>query len=154
MAATTLNGPGEVRGALGRHLGHSDWLTITPTQIDRFAEATSLDGRSNDADADADADARASSVTTVPDLFVLSLSNLFLPQIVEVQGFALGVNYGTGSIRFPAAAATGSRIRGGAELIEVKPVAGGLQTTIRITIEIEDGDEPAAVIDSLSRWLD
>jgi hypothetical protein len=150
MAATTLNGPGEVRGALGRHLGHSDWLTITPTQIDRFAEATSLDGRSNDADADA----RASSVTTVPDLFVLSLSNLFLPQIVEVQGFAMGVNYGTGSIRFPAAAATGSRIRGGAELIEVVPVAGGLQTTIRITIEIEDRDEPAAVIDSLSRWLD
>ena len=150
MAATTLNGPGEVRGALGRHLGHSDWLTITPTQIDRFAEATSLDGRSNDADADA----RASRVTTVPDLFVLSLSNLFLPQIVEVQGFAMGVNYGTGSIRFPAAAATGSRIRGGAELIEVLPVAGGLQTTIRITIEIEDGDEPAAVIDSLSRWLD
>ena len=152
MAATTLNGPGEVRGALGRHLGHSDWLTITPTQIDRFAEATSLDGRSNDADADADA--RASSVTTVPDLFVVSLSNLFLPQIVEVQGFAMGVNYGTGSIRFPAAAAMGSRIRGGAELIEVMPVAGGLQTKIRITIEIEDGDEPAAVIDSLSRWLD
>ena len=148
MAATTLDGPDGVRGALGRHLGHSDWLTITHMHIDRFAEATSLDGRSN-ADADSGGD-----VATVPVFFVLSLSNLFLPQIVEVQGFAMGVNYGTGSIRFPASVATGGRIRGGAELIEVMPVPGGLQTTIRITIEIEDGDEPAAVIDSLSRWLD
>ena len=98
--------------------------------------------------------AGAGAAATVPDLFVLSLSNLFLPQIVEVQGFAMGVNYGTGSIRFPAPAAAGSRIRGGAELIEVTPVPGGLQTTIRITIEIEGGGEPAAVIDSLSRWLD
>ncbi len=96
----------------------------------------------------------AGAAATIPDLFVLSLSNLFLPQIVEVQGFAMGVNYGTGSIRFPAPAATGRRIRGGAELIEVTPVPGGLQTMIRITIEIEGGGEPAAVIDSLSRWLD
>ena len=147
MAATTLHGPDGVRDALGRHLGYSDWLTITQVHIDRFAEATSLDGRS-------DAGAGTGAAATIPNFFVLSLSNLFLPQIVEVQGFAMGVNYGTGSIRFPAPAATGSRIRGGAELIEVTPVPGGLQTTIRITIEIEDGDEPAAVIASLSRWLD
>jgi acyl dehydratase len=145
MAATTLHGPDGVRDALGRHLGHSDWLTITQRHIDRFAEATSLDGRSG---------AGAGAAATVPGLFVLSLSNLFLPQIVEVQGFAMGVNYGTGSIRFPSAAATGSRVRGSAELVEVTPVDGGLQTMIRITIEIEGGGEPAAVIDSLSRWLD
>jgi acyl dehydratase len=145
MAATTLHGPVGVRGALGRHLGHSDWLTITQVHIDRFAAATSLDERS---------DADSGAAATVPDFFVLSLSNLFLPQIVEVQGFAMGVNYGTGSIRFPAPAATGSRLRGGAELIEVAPVPGGLQTTIRSTSEIEDGNGPAAVIDSLSRWLD
>jgi acyl dehydratase len=144
MAVTTLDGPDGVRGALGRHLGYSDWLTITQAHIERFAEATSIDGR-------ADAGGAAA---TVPRLFVLSLSNLFLPQIVEVRGFALGVNYGTGSIRFPAPAPTGHRVRGGAELLTVTPVRGGLETMIRITIEIEGNGEPAAVIDSLSRWLD
>jgi hypothetical protein len=32
-------------------------------------------------------------------------------------------------------------------------VPGGVQTTIRITMEVEGGDEPACVVDSLSRWL-
>ncbi|MGD9705366.1 MAG: MaoC family dehydratase [Acidimicrobiia bacterium] len=142
MAATTLHGPDEVRAALGRHLGHSDWLTITQEHIDRFADATSTDAENT-----------ADGSTAVPVLFTLSLSNLFLPQLVEVRGFAMGVNYGTGSIRFPEPVRAGSRMRARAELVAVEPVPGGLQTTIRITIEVEGRAEPAAVIDSLSRWL-
>ena len=69
MAVTTLHGPDEVGGALGRHLGHSDWLTITQVHINRFAEATSLDGRAD-----------AGAAATVPDFFVLSLSNLVRSQ--------------------------------------------------------------------------
>ena len=33
------------------------------------------------------------------------------------------------------------------------PVTGGVQTRIRITIEVEGATKPACVIDSLSRWL-
>ena len=43
--------------------------------------------------------------------------------------------------------------RAGGELTEVTPVNGGVQTRIRITIEVEGGTKPACVIDSLSRWL-
>ena len=32
----------------------------------------------------------------------LSLSNALLPEIVEVQGISMGVNYGVGKVRFPA----------------------------------------------------
>ena len=38
MAATTLHGPDGVRDALGRHLGHSDWLTITHAHLDDLGQ--------------------------------------------------------------------------------------------------------------------
>jgi hypothetical protein len=38
-------------------------------------------------------------------------------------------------------------------MIEVTEVKGGIQTLVRITIEIEGGTRPACVIDSISRWL-
>jgi len=47
----------------------------------------------------------------------------------------------------------GSRLRGSAELVEVTEVGAGLQTLMRITIELEGSVEPACVIDSLSRWF-
>ena len=83
----------------------------------------------------------------------MSLSNLFLPQIVEVTGFSMGINYGTGKIRFPAPVPVGSKIRGGAELTSVEEVKGGLQASITITIEVEGGAKPACVIESISRYL-
>ena len=48
----------------------------------------------------------------------------------------------------------GSKIRGGAELISAEAVKGGaIQTTIRVTVEIEGGDKPAAVVDTVSRFI-
>jgi hypothetical protein len=32
-------------------------------------------------------------------------------------------------------------------------IPGGVQTTIRITVEVEGAGHPACVVDSLSRWL-
>ncbi len=65
----------------------------------------------------------------------------------------MAVNYGTDKVRFVSPVLVGSRIRGGAELVEVTDVAGGIQTKVLITIEIEGGKRPACVIESLSRWL-
>ena len=83
----------------------------------------------------------------------MSLSNHFLPQIIETKGFSAGINYGVDKVRFPSPVKVGDRIRAGAEMLEVTDVNGGLQTLVRITIEIEGSDRPACVIDSLSRWL-
>ncbi|CAB4324723.1 unannotated protein [freshwater metagenome] len=83
----------------------------------------------------------------------MSLSNYFLPQIIETKGFSAGINYGVDKVRFPSPVKVGDRIRAGAELVDVTDVNGGLQTLVRITIEIEGSDRPACVIDSLSRWL-
>jgi acyl dehydratase len=84
---------------------------------------------------------------------LLTLSNLFLPQIVSVEGFSAGVNYGVNKVRFMTPVPVGSRVRGGAELLEVTDVPGGIQTIMKITIEIEGAAKPACVIEAVSRWL-
>jgi acyl dehydratase len=126
----------ELRAAApGTHLGESGWITVSRDDVDRFAAATGTDPQDG-----------------VPPYMVLALSNRLLPEIVEVRGITSGINYGTDEVRFRAPVEVGGRLRARAELVAAAEVAGGVQTTIRVTLET-DGGEPACVIDSLSRWL-
>ena len=59
---------------------------------------------------------------------------------------------GTGKVRFPAAVKVGVRIRGRAQILETSDVPGGVQIIVRLTIEIEGGDRPACVADTISRF--
>ena len=151
MAATTLDGPEAVRAHIGRHLGHSEWLTVDQDRVNLFADATG-DHQWIHVDVE-----RAKNgpfgAPIAHGYLTLSLSNLFLPQIVEVVGFSTGVNYGVDKVRFPSPVKVGDRVRAGAELTEVTEVANGLQTKIVITIEVEGSSKPACIIESLSRWL-
>ena len=149
ISFTTLD---DLREATGVHLGWTDWMEITQERVNLFADATG-DHQWIHVDVDR---ANAESPFGGPiahGYLTLALSNLFLPQLIEVPGASAGVNYGTGKVRFPSPVPVGSRVRGGAEIIAVEEIAGGLQTTIAITIEVEGGDKPACVIESLSRWL-
>ncbi len=142
-----------LRGAVGDHLGWTEWVEVDQARVDRFAEATG-DHQWIHVDV---ARARAESPFGGPiahGYLTLALSNLFLPQLLQVPGASAGVNYGTGRVRFPAPVSVGSRVRAGAEIAAVEEIAGGVQTTITITIEVEGGDKPACVIESLSRWLE
>jgi acyl dehydratase len=134
-----LDGLDAVRAAAGRELGTSEWVTIGEDRVSAFAAATG-----------ATAPARA-----VPPELLLSLSNFLLPQIVEVRGVSLGVNYGTGAVRYPTPVAAGARVRGSARLVAVDDIDGGVQTTMLVTVEVEtqDGTAPACTIEALSRWL-
>jgi acyl dehydratase len=151
MAQTVLSGIDEVKAAVGRHLGTSDWLEITQERIDQFADAT---GDHQWIHVDAERAAAGPFGTTIAHGYLtLSLSNALLPDIVEVQGVSMGVNYGVGKVRFPAPVPVGSRIRAAAELVAADDVAGGVQTTVLITVELEGSDKPACVIESISRYL-
>jgi acyl dehydratase len=151
MAQTVLSGIEEVKAAVGRHLGTSDWLEITQDRIDQFADATG-DHQWIHVDPERAA-AGPFGATIAHGYLTLSLSNALLPEIVEVQGVSMGVNYGVGKVRFPAPVPVGSRIRARAELVAADDVTGGVQTTVLITVELEGSDKPACVIESLSRYL-
>ena len=72
---------------------------------------------------------------------------------VRVEGAKMGVNYGTNKVRFPAAVKVGARIRGRAQVLEATDVPGGVQIVVRVTIEIEGGERPACVADTISRFF-
>jgi acyl dehydratase len=152
MAQTTFESLDELRAGVGRHLGWSDWLTVDQDRVDLFAEATG-DHQWIHVDVERAAAESPFGGPIAHGYLTLSLSNLFLPQLVEVRGVSAGINYGTGRVRFPAPVPVGSRVRAGAELTAVDEIPGGLQTTMTITVEVEGAEKPACVIESLSRWL-
>jgi acyl dehydratase len=153
MAQTVFESLDELRAVPpGTDLGVSDWIEVTQDRVDTFAEATG-DHQWIHVDVER---ARRDSPFGGPiahGYLTLSLSNLVMPQLVEVRGVSLGVNYGTGKVRFPAPVPVGARVRGRGELVACDEVPGGVQTTIRITMEVEGGAKPACVVDALSRWL-
>ena len=143
--------PDDVASAVGEELGHSDWLEITQERIDAFADATG-DHQWIHVDPER-AKAGPFGGPIAHGYLTLSLSNALLPEIVEVRGISMGVNYGVGKVRFPSPVLVGSRIRASAVLDAVEEVSGGVQTTMLITVETEGGTKPACVIESISRYL-
>jgi acyl dehydratase len=83
----------------------------------------------------------------------MSLVNYFLPQLIEVQGFAHAVNVGADRLRFLAPVKVGSRIRGVGEIVGVEEVKGAIQSVVRVTVDIEGSDKPACVVDTISRYF-
>ncbi len=147
---TVFESPNDLAKAVGQPLGHSDWLEITQERIDRFAEAT---GDHQWIHVDPERARQGPFGATIAHGYLTqSLVNLFLPQIVEVRGISMGVNYGADRLRFPAPVPVGSRIRGSAELLEVEEIKGTVQAKIRVTVEIEGSDRPACVIDTINRY--
>lgn len=148
---TILNGPEELMAAVGTHLGFSEWVEINQERIDQFAESTG-DHQWIHVDPVRAADGPFGA-TIAHGYLTLSMTNLFLPEIVDVRGFSMGINYGLNKARFPSPVPVNSRIRGGAELIDVDEINGGLQTEMTVTVEIEGGTKPACVVAAISRFL-
>ena len=149
---TVFDSPAQLLENVGKQLGASDWLEIDQERIDLFADAT---GDHQWIHVDPDRAAQGPFGSTIAHGYLtLSLVNLFLPQVVEVRGISMGVNYGSNKLRFPAPVPVGSRIRGSAELVEAEEVKGGaIQAVIRVTIEVEGSDRPACVVDTISRYV-
>ena len=148
---TVFASPDALADAAGTHLGFSDWLEIDQARINLFADATG-DHQWIHVD-EAQAKAGPFGTTIAHGYLTLSLTNLFLPQLIRVDNISMGINYGVNKVRFPTPVRVGSRVRGGAELASVEPVDGGVQCIIRITVEIEGSAKPACVVENVTRYM-
>ena len=149
--ATSFSSPAELQGSIGKQLGHSEWLEIDQDRINTFADATG-DHQWIHVDPER-AKAGPFGAPIAHGYLTLSLVSMLLPQIIQVSGISMGINYGTDRVRFPAPVPVGSRVRAGAELVDVKEVGGAaVQATVRVTIEIEGSEKPACVVDTISRY--
>ncbi|MFI5044543.1 MAG: MaoC family dehydratase [Acidimicrobiales bacterium] len=148
---TIVNAPSELLGLDGADLGTTEWVEVTQDQIALFAEATG-DHQWIHVDVER---ATAESPYGAPiahGYLTLSLVNLFLPQLLTVNGASMGVNVGLDKVRFPAPVRVDSRIRGRGEIVGVDEVKGGVQVVVRVTVEVEGSDKPACVADTVSRF--
>lgn len=146
-----FNGPAELLDAVGETLGASDWLEIDQSRINLFADATG-DHQWIHVDPERAKDGPFGACIAHGYL-TLSLVNLFLPQIIDVQNISMGVNVGCEKIRFPSPVPVGSRIRGVGELISAEEMKGGVQSVVRVTVEIDGQERPACVVDTISRYF-
>lgn len=149
---TTFDKPSDLLDEVGAQLGVSDWLEITQQRIDQFAQATG-DHQWIHVDADR-AKAGPFGTTIAHGYLTLSLTNMFLPDIIEVTNISMGINYGVNKVRFPAPVPCGSRIRFSAVLQSAEEIPGGVQAVIAITAELEGSPKPACVVESVTRYLD
>ena len=134
----------------GQRIGASDWLAITQDRVDEFAEATG-DHQWIHVDPER-AKAGPFGGPIAHGYLTLSLVSYFLPRVWQVEGFAMGVNYGLERLRFPAPVPVGSRVRLTAELAEVTAVGGGVQVAVDLVIEVDGGAKPALVARGLFRY--
>lgn len=146
-----FSSPEEAVAAIGQNLGASDWLTIDQKRIDTFAEATG-DHQWIHVDPVLAKDGPFGT-TVAHGCLTFSLINGFLPELFKAEGMKMGINYGCDRLRFPAPVPVGSKVRAVGELVNAELLAGNaVQTTVRVTIEIEGSAKPGCVADMVGRY--
>ena len=141
----------EFAGAAGADLGTSGWVQIDQDRIDRFADAT---GDHQWIHTDRQAAAAGPFGQTIAHGFLtLSLLPVLLHQLYSVEGATMAVNYGLGKVRFISPVPSGSKIRATAKVAEVTQLPGAVHGTLHTTIEIDGSEKPAAVVESIVRYV-
>ncbi len=133
---------------VGEELGIGDWLEIDQSRIDAFADATD-DHQWIHVDPE-----RAASGpygrTIAHGYLTLSMLPRLTGETYAVSGVGTRVNYGLDKVRFLAPLHSGARIRDRATLVAVEPNPRGARITVRNEIEIEGGDRPACIAETIT----
>lgn len=150
-----MSQPKEITGAVvdiadlaslsGQLLGQSSWRRIAQEDVTAFSILT---GDEQWIHVDPERAATGPFGATVAHgYFTLSLSTIFLDEVLTVTGAAVVLNYGSDRVRYPAPVRVGSRVRAQIELASVKPLPGGVQATFRLTFEVGGQHKPGCVAD-------
>jgi acyl dehydratase len=146
----TFNNAAALLAAEGTDLGCSEWLSISQQRIDLFAEAT---GDYQWIHVDPQRAAGGPFGACIAHGYLTqSLVNLFLPQLLVIDNLAMGVNYGSDRVRFPAPVRVGSRVRGRGQILRAEQLGDSVQLVVRVTVEIEGETRPGCVVDTISRY--
>jgi acyl dehydratase len=149
MTARVITGVAGLKAAVGEHLGYSEYIEISQERVNQFAEATG-DFQWIHVDVE-----RAKSGPfggpIAHGYLTLSLGPMLYPTVVRIEGFSMGVNYGTNKVRFPSPVPVGSKVRLGVKVLEVEEIANGVQMTMEFTFECEGSSKPSCVAEIIFR---
>jgi acyl dehydratase len=149
---TIIKGGDELKSRVGDHLGYSEWHEVTQEQVNLFAEATG-DHQWIHVDPE-----RAKSGPfggpVAHGYLTLSMAPALLHEVLVIEGFSMGLNYGINKLRFPAPLPVGKRLRVGATLKAADDVSGGVQPTLELSFEVEDQEKPACIAEVVYRYYE
>jgi len=142
----------QLKTMIGHEVAASDWLEVTQSRINDFADATE-DHQWIHIDVERAKTDSPFHSTIAHGFLTLSMLPHLAAQAFKVEGdFKMGINYGLNRLRFVSPAPAGSRVRAKFTLQQVEDVAGGVQLTWSVTVEIEGGAKPALVAEWLVRY--
>jgi acyl dehydratase len=118
----------------GTVLGASDYVTITQETVDAFAGVTG-----------------ERQWIHAQGYLTLALAPALLNQLLPVDEFAMGVNYGLDRLRFPAPLPIGEPVRLRAKLDGVERTAGGATLHLTLRLESPGLDKPVCMANALYR---
>jgi len=150
-----ITDPDSIGDLVGSRVGPTDWREVTQEMIDSFAELTG-DHQWIHVDVERAKKESPFGTTIAHGNLTLSMIDGFREGLMTVSpdSFALGVNLGWNRVRFPAPVPAGSRIRASAELVSSEEREGGwIENVTRFTLEVEGGEKPCCVADSVTRLL-
>ena len=143
--------PNDLLGCEGAVLGPTDWMQMDQSRIDGFAACT--DDHQWIHVNTQKAENGPYGTTIAHGFLTLALANKFLPDLIEVRGFKHAVNVGCDGVRFLNVVKSDARIRGAGEIVSVEEKKGGVQSRVKITIEIEGEERPACIVETISRYF-
>ncbi|MEV4160247.1 MaoC family dehydratase [Nonomuraea dietziae] len=147
----TVSGFEEIRALEGRELGRSGWLEVAQDRVNTFADATG-DHQWIHVDEDR-AKGGPFGGTIAHGYLTLSLIIPLFNELLDVQGVAMGVNYGLEKVRFPSPVRVGSKIRLAVTVASVSEVADDcVQMLLDFAVEIDGSAKPACVARAIYRY--
>jgi len=146
-----FSGLDEFVAAQGAELGPTDWLEVTQDRVNLFADATD-DHQWIHVDPERAANGPFGGAIA-HGLLTLSLMPRFTHQLYTVDNVAMAINYGYNKVRFITPVQVGAKIRARAQIAKVDQLDGAVQATLTTTVEIDGSDKPAAVAESIVRFI-
>lgn len=154
MAAREINSLEELNSLIGQEVGVSEWVEVTQDRINLFADVSG-DYQWIHIDPQRAKKESPYGTTISHGFLTLSMLSYMESQAVKIKfPFKMRINYGLNKVRFPSAVPAGSKIRARIRLQSVEKISKGLQLTIGITIERQDGTKPCCVAEWLLRYYE
>ena len=150
MAVNNFANIAEMKEAIGKSLGPSEWITIDQDRINKFADATG-DHQWIHVDVERAKKEMPTKNTIAHGYLTLSLLPMISYELYALESAVHGINYGGNKLRFLNMVPAGSRVRGHLTLKSIEEhKSGGYQIIGEVSVEIEGEERPALIAETIS----
>lgn len=143
----------ELSDYVGQEAGPTEWLLVTQHQIDVFAELTH-DRHWIHIDQKRAREELAFGSTVAHGLLTLSLLPRLADQLLTVESYRHGLNYGFNRVRFTAPVRAGASIRLRSRILSVDSLENGIRLTRENVLEVNDNEKPAVIAETVVLMYD